>query len=146
MGIESNWTHACALHTVQDVFEQLRPNMERQSSFEGACAAVAAIEAEEAAAAAAGVQAEESDSDEDGSRPGLGSDDEGLILCFINLSEVQGCQDFKYREGTTPKLAMVKETLVSWMCSCTVVCVCLLSCCSRLCTAAAAVHRQSRGP
>ncbi|BDA48017.1 Regulator of nonsense transcripts 2 [Coccomyxa sp. Obi] len=62
---------------VQDVFEQLRPNMERHTSFEMACEAVAAIEAEEAAAAAAGVQADESDSDEDGSRPGLGSDDEG---------------------------------------------------------------------
>ncbi|CAL8462985.1 g2519 [Coccomyxa elongata] len=62
---------------VQDLFEQLRPKMERHTSFEVACEAVAVIEAEEAAAAAAGVQADESDSDEDGSRPGLASDDEG---------------------------------------------------------------------
>ncbi len=63
----------------QDVFEQLRPKLDRHTSFEVACEAVAAIEAEEAAAAAAGVQADESDSDEDGSRPGLGSDDEGAF-------------------------------------------------------------------
>ncbi len=64
-------------HHVQDLFEQLRPRMERHTSFEVTCETVAVIEAEEAAAAAAGVQADESDSDEDGSRPGLASDDEG---------------------------------------------------------------------
>lgn len=64
----------------QDLLEHLRPSLVRDSTFEEAAAAVAAIEAEEAAAAAAGVQAEESDSDEggiDGARTGMNTDDEG---------------------------------------------------------------------
>jgi hypothetical protein len=65
---------------LQDLFEHVRPRMKRHTSFEEAFEAVAAIEAEEAAAAAAGVQADDSDSEDGGSRPGFGSDDEGAAM------------------------------------------------------------------
>lgn len=75
---------------LKDLFEHLRPSMERQTSFEGACEAVAAIEAEETAAAAAGVQSDDSTSEDGGSRPGFGSDDEGgavlNLLCTIQYT------------------------------------------------------------
>ena len=62
------------------MFEHVRPRMKRHTLFEEAFEAVAAIEAEKAAAAAAGVQADDSDSEDGGSRPGFGSDDEGAAL------------------------------------------------------------------
>ena len=78
---------------MQDLFEHVRPKMKRHTNFEEAFEAVVAIEAEDAAAAAAGVQSDDSDSDDGGSRPGLGSDDEGddpLLLKLLVLRMQDG--------------------------------------------------------